>query len=98
MGQAQRADENEGQQGSARRPEYTAKVSNVEIAIWKNQGANGEFYTTSPPVIRYKDGKDDQWKDGSSYSATDLLFLAEAAREASAKIRELSKRGAQPRA
>jgi hypothetical protein len=91
MAQAQRADENTGQQPSTRRPETTVRVGNVEIAIWKNQGQNGEFYTASVPTIRYKDGKDDQWKDGSSYGALDLLALAEAAREASAEIRERSK-------
>jgi hypothetical protein len=83
-----RADEGEQQQ-SARRPEYTAKVGNVEVAVWKNHGNTGDFYTASSPTIRYKDG--DQWKDGSSYGQLDLLALAEAAREASAKIRELSK-------
>lgn len=91
MAHPQRADEDEAQQRSARRPAFTVKVDNVEIAGWKNQGQNGEFYTTSPPTIRYKDKKDGQWKDGSSYDAMDLLALAEAAREASAKIREHSK-------
>jgi hypothetical protein len=80
-----------GEQRSARRPEYTAKVGNVEIAVWKNQGANGDFFTASPPVIRYKDGTSGEFKDGSSYGQIDLLALAEAAREASAKIRELTK-------
>jgi len=88
---AQRVDDGAepGQQSSGRRPEYTAKVGNVEIAVWKNQGSAGEFFTASSPVIRYKDGE--QWKDGSSYGALDLLALAEAAHEASTKIRELSR-------
>ncbi len=81
--------EPEESQGTGRRPEATARVGNVEIAIWRNQGNNGEFYTASSPTIRYKDG--DQWKDGSSYGPLDLLALSEAAREASAKIRELPK-------
>ena len=91
MAQPQRADEQETSQGSARKPEATAKVGNVEIAIWKNQGTSGEFYTASSPTIRYKNDKTGEWKDGSSYGALDLLSLAEAAREASAKILELSK-------
>lgn len=88
---AQRVEEEgeEGQPTSARRPEYTARVGNVEIAVWKNQGTSGEFFTASSPTIRYKEGE--QWKDGSSYGALDLLALSEAARDASAKIRELSK-------
>ena len=92
---AQRAETPEESQGSGRRPVDTARVGNVEIAIWRNQGSGGEFYTASSPTIRYKDG--DQWKDGSSYGALDLLALAEAAREASAKIRELSKGRGQSR-
>ena len=94
---AARSDESQGHQGSARRPEHTAKVGNVEIAVWKNQGANGDFYTASSPVIRYKDGTSGEFKDGSSYGQLDLLALAEAAREASAKIRELSKGRGQAR-
>ncbi len=83
---AQPAHEGDDQQRSARRPEYTAKVGNVEIAVWKNVGQNGDFFTASSLVIRYKDGTSGEFKDGSSYGQLDLLALAEAAREASAKI------------
>ncbi len=88
---AQRNEEGDEQQRSSRRPEFTVKVGNVEIAGWKNQGTSGEFFTTSAPIIRYKDSQSGEWKDGSSYGPMDLLALAEAAREASAKIRELSR-------
>lgn len=94
---AQRADENEEQPRSARRPEFTVRVGNVEIAGWKNQGANGEFYTTSSPVIRYKDDKSGEWKDGGSFGRHDLLDLAEAAREAAMKLRDLTKNKSQAR-
>ena len=88
----QRAEPSQAQESSRRSPVDTAKVGNVEIAIWKNHGASGDFYTASSPTIRYKDDKaGGEWKDGNSYSALDLLSLAEAAREASAKIRDLSK-------
>lgn len=83
------------EQRSARRPKDTVRVGNVEVAIWENQGTGGTFYTASSPTIRYKDGE--QWKDGSSYGALDLLALSEAAREASARIRELSKTRGQAR-
>jgi len=85
------SEEAEDEQGSARRPEHTVRVGNVEIAIWRNKKTEGgaEFFTASAPQIRYKDG--DEWKNGSSYGPMDLLALAEASREASAKIRELSK-------
>jgi hypothetical protein len=83
------SDDADQPQTSARRPVDTAKVGNVEIAIWKNHNERGDFYTAGAPSLRYKDGE--QWKEGSSYGAIDLLALAEAAREASAKIRDLSK-------
>jgi hypothetical protein len=94
---AQRAEPGDQQESTARRPVDTAKVGNVEIPIWRNHGANGDFYTASSPTIRYKDDKSNEWKDGSSYGALDLLALAAAAQEASAKIRELSKGKAQGR-
>jgi hypothetical protein len=94
---AQRAESSEEQQSATRRPVDTAKVGNIEIAIWRNHGSNGDFYTASSPTIRYKEEKSGEWKDGNSYGALDLLSLAEAAREASVKIRELSKSKAQSR-
>lgn len=95
---AQRAESDDRQEsGTGRRPVDTVKVGSVEIAIWRNQGSNGEFYTASSPTIRYKDEKSGEWKDGNSYGALDLLSLAEAAHEASRKIRELSKGKSQNR-
>jgi hypothetical protein len=88
---AQRSDEEQAGSASGRRPEATAKVGNVEIAIWKNHNERGDFYTASAPTLRYKDVQTSEWKDGSSYGQMDLLALAEAAREASAKIRGLSR-------
>jgi hypothetical protein len=88
-------DEGEGQPSGNRRPADTIRVGNVEIAVWENSGTAGKFYTASAPAIRYKDGE--EWKDGKSFGQIDLLALAEAAREASAKIRELSKGRSQGR-
>jgi hypothetical protein len=85
---AQRSDEPEPESGG-RRPVDTAKHGNVEIAIWRNAGSGGDFYSASTPTIRYKDGE--EWKNGSSFGRHDLLDLAEAAREAASKIRDLSK-------
>jgi len=88
---AQRNDDEPAGAASARRPEATARVGNVEIAIWKNHNERGDFYTASAPTLRYKDAQTSEWKDGASYGPMDLLALAEAAREAGAKIRELSR-------
>ncbi len=91
MNQPARTDDGEEQTHSARRPEYTAKHGNVEIAIWKNHAQNGDFYSASSPRISYKDNAAGGFKEGSSYGRHDLLDLAEAAREAAGKIRDLQK-------
>jgi hypothetical protein len=75
------------------KPADHVQVGNVRIAIWRNATANGERYSAGAPEPSYKDGE--EWKTSTSYSMTDLLHLSEAAREASARIRELSRnRGA----
>jgi hypothetical protein len=88
---AQRTETVDQQESATRRPVETARVGNVEIPIWRNQGANGDFFTRRHPPSATKDEKTGEWKDGNSYGALDLLALAEAAGDASAKIRELSK-------
>jgi predicted heme/steroid binding protein len=92
MAQAQRAVAQDDEQvsGAARRPIDTARHGNVEIAIWRNTGEKGEFYSASAPTIRYRDDAG-EWKDGSNFGRHDLLDLAEAAREAATKIRDLQK-------
>jgi hypothetical protein len=89
MSQAERA-ETEGNVASIKRPVDTARHGNVEIAIWRNPSAKGDFFSASAPTIRYKDDAG-QWKDGSNFGRHDLLDLAEAAREAATKIRDLQK-------
>lgn len=91
MAQAQRAEAQNDEQasGANRRPVDTARHGNVEIAIWRNTGEKGEFYSASAPTIRYKDGE--EWKDGSNFGRHDLLDLAQAAQEAATKIRDLQK-------
>jgi hypothetical protein len=89
MAQAQLKDETTEKQGFSNRPVDTARHGNVEIAIWPNEGERGKFYSASAPTIRYKDGE--EWKDGSSYGRHDLLDLAEAAREAATKLRDLQR-------
>jgi hypothetical protein len=88
---AQRSDEGDDQPRPGRRPVETAKHGNVEIAIWKNEGSGGDFYTASKPTIRYKDRATGEFKDGNSFDRHDLLDMAEAAREAATKIRDLSR-------
>jgi hypothetical protein len=77
-------------ESAAKRPVDTARHGNVEIAIWRNTGANGDFYSASEPTIRYKDDAG-EWKNGNNFGRHDLLDLAETAREAATKIRDLTK-------
>jgi hypothetical protein len=86
---AQRAEAPEENTSANRRPVENIRHGTVEIAIWRNQGENGVFHTASAPAIRYKEGE--EWKEGSSFGRHDLLDLAEAAREAALKIRDLQK-------
>jgi hypothetical protein len=90
MAQAQRADNQSETEPATKRPVDTARHGNVEIAIWRNPSAKGDFFSASEPTIRYKDDAG-QWKDGSNFGRHDLLDLAEAAREAATKIRDLQK-------
>ena len=88
MAQPQRtANRAEEQADFSNRPAHTVRHGNVEIAIWRNEGASGEYFSASAPKTSYKDG--DDWKDGSSFGRHDLLDLAEAAREAATKMRDL---------
>jgi len=90
MSQAQRADDENQVEAAAKRPVDTARHGNVEIAIWRNPSSKGDFFSASTPTIRYKDDAG-QWKDGSNFGRHDLLDLAEAAREAAIKMRDLQK-------
>jgi hypothetical protein len=81
---------NDSEESATKRPVDTARHGNVEIAIWRNSGSKGDFYSASSPTIRYKD-EAGEFKDGSNFGRHDLLDLAEAAREAATKIRDLQK-------
>ena len=91
---AQRAEpQNDEASSATRRPVENIRHGNVEIAIWRNASAKGDFYSASTPTIRYKEGE--EWKEGSSFGRHDLLDQAEASREAATKIRDLQKTRAQ---
>jgi hypothetical protein len=92
---AQHADnQNDDASCIPRRPAETVRHGNVEIAIWRNTGPKGDFYTASAPSIRYKDDAG-EWQNGNSFGRHELLDLAEASREAATKIRDRQKSQAQ---
>lgn len=56
MAQPQRKESTgEEQKSFSHRPVDSARHGNVEIALWRNEGGNGEFYSASTPTIRYKE-------------------------------------------
>lgn len=63
------------------------QILSIEIRIWRNEGAKGEFCSASTPTMRYKD-EAGEWKDGRNFGRYDLAGVA---REAATKIRDLQK-------
>jgi hypothetical protein len=59
-----------------KRPVHELRVGLVKAAIWKNDGANGSWHSTTFERI-YKDG--DEWKSSPSFGRDDLLVLAKLA-------------------
>src|SRR5216684_1687280 len=84
-------------QSNAQRPEPSTKKHLPQHATpWtapaiadrdmEERQREGRFLQRFSSVIRYNDNG--EWKDGSSFGRHDLLYLAEAAREAATKIRD----------
>lgn len=61
------------------KPAHTIRRHGLKVTIWKNDDANGPFYTATASRS-YKDG--DQWKETSSFHQQDLLILAKMVDEA----------------
>jgi len=57
----------------ARKPVHVVKDGAIEVAVWKNDGDKGPFYTVTHRRS-YKKG--DEWKESDSYGKDDLLVLA----------------------
>jgi hypothetical protein len=66
------------------KPHKIRGAGGITAAVWKNDGANGPFYTVTP-TRNYKDS-DGNWKETNSYHQHDLLELAEVLREARSYI------------
>jgi hypothetical protein len=61
------------------KPAHKIRRAGIEVAIWSNAGDKGPWYSVTLNR-RYKQGED--WKDGGSYGADDLLPLAKMLDEA----------------
>ena len=69
----------------------------LKATIWKNEGENGTYFSTTLAKTYEKDG---QPHDGHSFTGADLLRISELARQAYARIRkyraELPREEAEP--
>ena len=57
----------------ARKPVHKLRDGAIELAIWKNEGDKGAFFSVTHRRS-YKQG--DEWKESDSYGQDDLLTLA----------------------
>ena len=66
----------EGEGFSKPRPAHTIRVGNVQAAIWRNTGQNGDFYN-----VTFKNSvkKGDEWEEYDNYGPIDLLCISKAA-------------------
>jgi len=68
-------------------PIETLRDGSTKIAIWKNQGDKGAFYSVEPHRTYPVD--EDTWKDVHSFSGTDVLKLQRLLGLAYMRIEEL---------
>lgn len=85
-----------GEDSTSQQPVERFHDGRVHVSIWEHAGIRGTFRTASFQ-LRYRD-KDQQWQTGTSYSATDLTHLEDAAREARYRIKEWQRENATHRA
>jgi hypothetical protein len=58
---------------SAMKPAHKIRSGGLEVAIWRNEGEKGPWYSVTMSRS-YKQGE--KWKQADSYAADDLLLLA----------------------
>ena len=68
------------QETAAKQPEAVLRDGNLKASIWRNDGEKGPFYATT--FARTWRDEEGQYRDSSSFVASDLLKLSELARSA----------------
>lgn len=71
-----------------KKPVHSIRYGAIQLAVWKNESANGPFYTVTM-LRRYRDGE--TWHDSSSFGESDLPILAKALLDAHSAIQTLPK-------
>jgi len=72
-----------------KRPEATLRDGSIKASIWRNEAESGAFRSTT--FARSYEDKDGNPRDTHSFAGTDLLKVAELARQAYAKSRSLDR-------
>jgi hypothetical protein len=75
----------ETQTAPKQKPVQEIRVNHVKLAIWKNDTANGPFFSVTVTRV-FK--KDDKWERTPNLNGNDLLALAKAADTADSWIRQ----------
>ena len=68
------------------KPIANIRVGKIKIAAWENETPSGKMYTFTPSNSFY-DEKTKEWKETTSYSATQLLELKQAIDEIYRQVR-----------
>lgn len=71
------------------KPIETLRDSRLKASIWENESEKGPYYTVTLAKI-YED-KDGHLQETQSFSASELLRVAELAREAHGVVRDLKR-------
>ena len=69
---------------TANRPVEVLRDGALKATIWENEGENGVMYSTT--LARTYHGNDGSLKDSHSFSGSELLRIAELARQAYAAV------------
>lgn len=75
-------------QSPTNRPEETLRDQALKASIWRKESEKGPFFTTTL-ARTYKDAEGNL-QDTSSFRSQDLLRIAELAREAHHRVREMT--------
>ena len=78
------------------RPEDTLRDGSLKATIWRNEGENGEYYSTT--IARTWQDEDGNYRDSHSFSGSELLRVSELARGAYARTNELKQEQQQEQA
>ena len=71
---------------TAKTPARVIRDGALKITVWENEGEKGTFFTAA---ITKTYRKDEALHDGHNFSGTDLLQIAELAKQAYAEINSL---------